>query len=352
MEKRWTEFQIKVQLVVLVPLREICKKMAYEIWTVSLFGPRWAWLQAHKWAWFGGLFLGGFTVAGENEFGLAAILFVLGGISCASSLIKWNSGDLSKAKRRLVKSICFVFILFVFTYAIAVDNVFRAGRAWSQFPKALKQVSQLIYPDALPKSPKLNLPPNYWIEEIQREYSNLPTAKNKTTPKLTLSPGKVGASELEKPIDLTVSLSNPLDPAISITNVSDSPAENISWEVVMYRTSDLSFFSFATQQFSYVKAGQTSAKYTMSLPSLLRLPQGALMREGDEFIGSMSIDCAHCKGNTIMLGFVWGKSGWFFDLPNGNGKVFVPNGNSNEKIANVIAILQTISVSYRKEEIH
>jgi hypothetical protein len=31
-----------------------------------LLGPRWVWLQSHEWAWFSGLFLGGFGIAGTK----------------------------------------------------------------------------------------------------------------------------------------------------------------------------------------------------------------------------------------------------------------------------------------------
>jgi hypothetical protein len=100
-----------------------------------LQGPRWAWLQANEWAWFGGLALGGFTVASVNEFGLAAILFFLAAVSCAAHL--WSFEAIEVRFLSLWKVLGTVGILVGLVYLLGVDNEFRADRPWSQFPSAI-----------------------------------------------------------------------------------------------------------------------------------------------------------------------------------------------------------------------
>lgn len=101
-----------------------------------LLGPKWAWLQSHEWAWFSGLLLGGFTVAGVGEFGLAALFYVIAAISCISQLWTWNPSNVNRLTRpigRIFGALCIVLML-VFLLAVDGDAVYRGGESWSHFP--------------------------------------------------------------------------------------------------------------------------------------------------------------------------------------------------------------------------
>jgi hypothetical protein len=112
-----------------------------------LYGPaKWAWMQAYQWAWFGGLFAVAFGVASINEFGVAAALFVLSGISALSHMWMWEEAGIPPALFTLLK-IGGSFVLFVLVLAaLGILNVYRDGKPWSQLPKAIENARNWIHP--------------------------------------------------------------------------------------------------------------------------------------------------------------------------------------------------------------
>jgi hypothetical protein len=122
------------------------------------------------------------------------------------------------------------------------------------------------------------------------------------------------ASKPLQPISLSASLRIPSDLAISVENRSDRIAKDISWEVVLYRESDLAMFSFATQSIGYVKAFSKGSYYTMKLETLPKEAQGdGQMKKGDVFTGCVVVDCPECRGVAYIVHLVWGQSGWFYE---------------------------------------
>lgn len=150
-------------------------------------------------------------------------------------------------------------------------------------------------------------------------------------------------------IPLSVAIVNPSQPAILVENLSDKLAENITWELVMIRLRDQAFFSFSTQNIGYVKAHSKSAPYSMELNSISKAPSpGAdMVRDGDDFIGSVAIDCPYCVGVTLAVSFKWGHSGWFIQLPDGNGRLLTPRDMTNEKVTEFINILGSLEPQNR-----
>ena len=144
-------------------------------------------------------------------------------------------------------------------------------------------------------------------------------------------------------ISLTVLISSPSDPAITVENPSDAVVDGVRWELVMFRTSDQAFFSYVTQHIGYVKPHSKSARYTMQLNSLPHAPGGGQLIDGDKLIGTLSVDCPICKGNTLIVSFVWGSSGWFFEMPEGNGKLLLPKDMSQGGIEQFIDSLHAIT---------
>jgi hypothetical protein len=151
-------------------------------------------------------------------------------------------------------------------------------------------------------------------------------------------------------LPLKVSLINPTNPDLIVENQTDSVAEGILWELVIFRTTDQAFFSYATQNIGYVKAHSKSAPQSMSLNALVQAPGGGgQIVNGDNLIGTLSIDCPTCSGTTLIVYFVWGSSGWFYVVPDGNGKLLMPKDLSKETVSRFIeGINGTVKTEDRK----
>lgn len=166
------------------------------------------------------------------------------------------------------------------------------------------------------------------------------TAHSPGSAKPELPPPSSKTPTPQSDLVLSVSLITPTAPAIIIENQSDGVADGVRWELVMVRTSDQAFLSYATQNIGYVKAHSKSAPQGMPLN---RLPNssGIQIANGDHLIGTLSIDCPLCKGNTLVVSFVWGSSGWFREVPNGNGGLVVPPNLSKDAVSRYIDLLST-----------
>jgi hypothetical protein len=156
-------------------------------------------------------------------------------------------------------------------------------------------------------------------------------------------------------LELKVSIVRPADPAIVVDNQTDEVADGVTWELVMFRTSDQAFFSYATQKIGYVKAHSKSSRYAMELNTLAQAPGGGgQIANGDSFIGTLAVDCPTCTGTSLMVSFVWGNSGWFYEVPNGNGKLLWPIDRSTGAIdlskEGVSRFIDTINASIKPEE--
>jgi hypothetical protein len=150
------------------------------------------------------------------------------------------------------------------------------------------------------------------------------------SPKSSAEPAPAAPNQ-NTPIVLIANIVNPKSPAIVVENTSDNVAEGITWELVLYRTRDLAFMSFATQNIGYVKPHSTGAKYSMDLLNIPKLTDGdPQIINGDVFIGTLAVDCPDCRGNTYIVQFVWGESGWLYELKDYHGKLAVAKDNTKE----------------------
>lgn len=142
-------------------------RVASSIWSFLLLGPRWAWLQAHEWLWFGVLLLGGFTVASMNEFAVAILFFLLSGVGALAQLSEWEAEGFSATGRRSCKVIGLTLILIGFTALCGIVNVYRDGRPWSQLPKAIQEAREWYRHDPVSVSPSGDAPS--YARSISRE---------------------------------------------------------------------------------------------------------------------------------------------------------------------------------------
>jgi hypothetical protein len=139
-----------------------------------------------------------------------------------------------------------------------------------------------------------------------------------------------------KPVQLSAVFKNPSSLCVAVFNPSDEVAENVSWAMVAFRTSDLAFFGFQTQSIGYIKPHMESANYFMELATMPKNTDGDdQIKEGDELTGSVSIDCPKCTVRTYLVHVVWKREGWYFESPLQGGYV-VPKEGSKEGRAKYI----------------
>jgi hypothetical protein len=137
-------------------------------------------------------------------------------------------------------------------------------------------------------------------------------------------------------VQLSAVFKNPSSLSLAVFNPSDDVAENVSWAMVAFRTSDLAFFGFATQSIGYVKPHMESANYFMELATMQKSTDGdGQIKEGDELTGSVSIDCPRCTIRAYIVHVVWKREGWYFESPVQGGYV-VPKEGTKEGRAKYI----------------
>jgi hypothetical protein len=152
---------------------------------------------------------------------------------------------------------------------------------------------------------------------------------------------------LAKSAQLKVMLFDPNDPVIRCENISDTVAQNVTWELVMFRESDYAYFSYTPREIGYVKPHDKSAAYTLDLNRLQHaggdeeIPGGDQLRRGDVLTGTLVVDCPVCTGTTLTVHFVWGESGWFYEVPGANGKFPLPQASTKAAVQQLIVILKT-----------
>jgi len=171
--------------------------------------------------------------------------------------------------------------------------------------------------------------------------------KEPSNPMNRAASANVPSSSPPPPIELSVSIISPSAPGLVVENQSDKVADGVRWELVMFRISDHAFLSYATQNIGYIKAHSKTPPYVIEPNELPRAPGGGEIKEGDNLIGSLIVDCPLCKGVTLVVSFMWHSSGWFCEVPGGNGGLLLPKGLSPEVISQFIEML---NVSVKLED--
>jgi len=163
--------------------------------------------------------------------------------------------------------------------------------------------------------------------------SGIPNTRSKSIPSKVPGTSTDKSPSPKVGLELKVSIVDPTDPAIVVDNQTDDILEGITWELVMFRTTDQAWFSYATQNIGYIKPHSQSARFGMQLNSLTQAPGGGgRIADGEHFVGTLAIDCPTCKGEQLIVSFAWGESGWFYQVPNGSAKLLWPGNASTGKI--------------------
>jgi hypothetical protein len=181
---------------------------------------------------------------------------------------------------------------------------------------------------------------------VQRAWPTPPPFAYSRTPKATPIPPKAGGAvppnqldrQGESPIQLSATFYDAQSPSLVISNSSERIADGVIWGVIALRTSDLSYFGFATQSIGYIKPRSESASYLLDLPRIQKVSDGnGQIADGDELTGSIFIDCPQCEIQTYIVHFVWGHAGWFFESPRKAGYI-VPKDMSKDGRAKYIRL--------------
>lgn len=218
-------------------------------------------------------------------------------------------------------------------------------------------IQQVVAPSLKPPSvPPREIQPNPTPSDIpvrKPKVDKRPTIQKSFQPeKREPSPPSDHAAQPSSvtPIELSASIVDPTTPAIVIENSGDDLAENVTWELVMYRRSDFSFFSFATQNIGYIKAHSRSPNELMNLDAIPMAPNGDKhIKQGDQFVGTIGIDCPLCKGASLVVEFTWGIDGWYFQINSPHGGLVLPKGNTPAAVAQYFAMIDSdVSADQRR----
>jgi hypothetical protein len=155
------------------------------------------------------------------------------------------------------------------------------------------------------------------------------------------------------PVMLTAEFINPQAPSIIIYNPSGDVVEHVNWAMVVFRTLDLSFYSFTTQTIDYIKTNSQSANYFMDLatmPKNIEGGDGHPLTDGEELTGSVSIDCPRCSINTYVIHLVWKRSGWYFESES-KGAYLLPRDMSTSGRKAYIELLTSDQFASKRIEI-
>jgi hypothetical protein len=174
-----------------------------------------------------------------------------------------------------------------------------------------------------------------------------------STPNVSPTPREpANPPQIETPVLLTAKFTDPASPSLSVYNPSADVVEDVLWDMVAFRTSDLCFFGFQTQKIDFIKPQSKSANMMMELATMPKNAEGCdgSIREGDELTGSVSIDCAHCSIQTYIVHLVWRKSGWYFESDMKAGYI-VPKDMSNEGRQKYVQMLTSEQFASKRIEI-
>jgi hypothetical protein len=153
----------------------------------------------------------------------------------------------------------------------------------------------------------------------------------------------------ETPVQLSAQFYDPQAPSIVVYNPSDHVVESVNYGMILFRASDLSYFSFSTQTIGYVKPQASSPPYSM--PTTPAVSEGNVqLADGDELTGSVSVDCPKCKIQTYIIHLVWRRSGWFFESQQKAGYI-VPKDMSKDGRAKYVQLFTSGVFAKERTEI-
>jgi hypothetical protein len=294
-----------------------------------------AWQWSADWPWFTAIFGVAFAVTfGMGEYGFAETFLLLAAVGASSQLIHQRKvGWFLKTFGMLVV----LFLWVVFSYATYKE---KDSKPWSHIQPLIEDyelnqhplIEEAKKPPAAPIS-LIPIPPTFALDKPFPAVRRTMIVPKQVLPQFTKTSG----------LPLSVSISDPTDPVIRVDNQNDSLVEGLIWEVVIFRVEDQAFFSFITKDMGYLKPHSKSPGYKMQLNTLAHTPvTGGEMAAGQHFIGTLSVDCPKCSGSSLIVSFVWGSSGWFYEVPNGGGHLFLPKDISKQTVAKFVEALNAV----------
>jgi hypothetical protein len=266
-----------------------------------------------------------------HEYGIALSFAVLGTISLVATCIRWvgmpDDAKLTKVVRFLGSCVLAPSFLIISVIWI-VGN--RGTEKWSRIPGdwtfVVNSYVTSQYPDLpVPDKPIAPVPPIHALDKPRLTTSSVHPRVPESHGTTEVPPPVTPSNKL---VQLSAVFKNPSSLSLVVFNPSDDVAENVSWAMVAFRTSDLAFFGFQTQSIGYIKPHMESANYFMELATMPKSTDGdGQIKEGDELTGSVSIDCPKCTIRTYLIHVVWKREGWYFESPLQGGYILPKDGS-------------------------
>jgi hypothetical protein len=131
--------------------------------------------------------------------------------------------------------------------------------------------------------------------------------------------------------EVTLRFVYPDFPSLVITNPSKILARDIKWTVALWNM-DLPDrndpLPIPVQVFDWIRPHEEGGPEDLFNTPLVN----PLLKTGDRLFGSASVICPDCsRGRTYAVYIVWGKGGWFYEVPNDiSGHIIVPSNFGRE----------------------
>lgn len=244
--------------------------------------------------------------------GLIAVLLYLLFFVTSNMFLKWAQSFY--AWSHIFSIITFIIIfLFIITIIVTAE--------WFAICKNKEHINKML-PQLTKKTEVSQTTQATPKEKAEKPVKKRPPRAIKPTPKKEISqlePTK------ESPADVALRFVYPKEPALVITNLSDSVARDIKWTVILWNM-DLPDrndpLPIPVENFDWLRGHKESAPLGLFNRPLV----APLLKSGNRLFGCASIDCPGCsRGRTYIVYIVWGQSGWFSKIENEkSGQVFIP----------------------------
>lgn len=302
------------------------------------------WLLAQMWSWpvtgvMTPLIYGaGLAALFGDEYVIASVLCCLAVLWVTLKTVFWEETADQEHRIFVQSTIGIVGLLFCVLSVWWIQH-----RRWHEIEASIhvSKPSTPKEPSPVPIQPPTSMVPSTAL--------SLPTRAPIKKPN-SIPPAK--SPEELTPIILSAKVYDPQSPSIVVSNKSNRVAQGITWELVVFRTSDSSYFSFRTQEIGYVKPNSNSAPYSMNLENIIGETDGGQMKEGDHFVGGLLVDCPECQGVTYIISLDWKQGGWTSNAPSSfNGKLLLPKDMSPEGRAKFTSLLEALAPVEKREPI-
>jgi hypothetical protein len=111
--------------------------------------------------------------------------------------------------------------------------------------------------------------------------------------------------------NVELTLLNPKEPVILLRNVTDRPAREVIYAVLLWNLSNLTKdpLPIPSAKADFVRAHSGAGPYNLFTPVI------NVLKEGNKLFGFATVTCPDCLGvNSYWVYLIWGKDGWVSEI--------------------------------------